>query len=173
MIAVLTGVIIDLLGTQLPHKLDFSTSFHGDGVGEMEIKRQKCRSRTSATKCWTISASPIVSTLIDMGRPSSLVVWPAAMCVCEQRWYSVSGRLNSQSAISTFSRGALMMWVTVDMESVRSLVIWFPFMPQICSFVYHERSFQQDQSFCYGVKFYLLGGTIIGLISWTILFRLC
>jgi hypothetical protein len=28
-------------------------------------------------------------------------------------------------------------------------------MPQICSFVYCERSFQQDQSFCYGVKFYL------------------
>lgn len=125
MVVVLAGVIIDLLGTQLPHKMDFSTSFRGD-ASEMETKRQKCGSWTCATKCWTIIASPIISTLIDMGCPSSLVVWPAAMCTCEQRWYSASGRLNSQSAISTFSRGALMIWATVDMESVRSPFTWFP-----------------------------------------------
>jgi hypothetical protein len=34
MIAILTGVIIDLLGAQLPHNLDFSTSFRSDGVGD-------------------------------------------------------------------------------------------------------------------------------------------
>jgi hypothetical protein len=35
MIAVLTGVIIDLLGTQLQHKLDLSTSFRGDGQEQL------------------------------------------------------------------------------------------------------------------------------------------
>jgi hypothetical protein len=33
-IAVLTGVIIDLLGAQLLHNLDLSTSFRGDSVGD-------------------------------------------------------------------------------------------------------------------------------------------
>jgi hypothetical protein len=33
-IAVLTGVIIDLLGAQLPHNLDLSTSFRGNSVGD-------------------------------------------------------------------------------------------------------------------------------------------
>jgi hypothetical protein len=33
-IAVLTGVIIDLLGAQLLHNLDLSTSFRGDGIGD-------------------------------------------------------------------------------------------------------------------------------------------
>jgi len=32
MVAVLAGVIIDLLGTQLPYKMDFGTSFRGDGI---------------------------------------------------------------------------------------------------------------------------------------------
>jgi hypothetical protein len=35
-IAVLTGVIIDLLGAQLPHNLDLSTSFRGDSVGDLD-----------------------------------------------------------------------------------------------------------------------------------------
>jgi hypothetical protein len=34
MVAVLAGVIINLLGTQLSHKMDFSTSFRGDGIGD-------------------------------------------------------------------------------------------------------------------------------------------
>jgi hypothetical protein len=33
-IAVLTGVIIDLLGAQLPNKLELSTPFRGYGVGD-------------------------------------------------------------------------------------------------------------------------------------------
>ena len=35
-IAVLTGVIIDLLGAQLPHNLDLSTSFRGNSVEDVE-----------------------------------------------------------------------------------------------------------------------------------------
>ena len=61
----------------------------------------------------------MVSTLIDIGRPSSVEVIPAAMWACEQRWYSASGRLKSQSAISTFSIGAWTTAVTVERDRVR------------------------------------------------------
>src|SRR5690349_3169922 len=42
MVAVLACVIIDLLSTQLPYKMDFSTSFHGYGIGN-RIQAAKVR----------------------------------------------------------------------------------------------------------------------------------
>ena len=63
----------------------------------------------------------MIPTLIAIGRPSSVEVIPAAMWACEQRWYSASGRLKSQSAISTFSIGAWITAVTVERHNMRPL----------------------------------------------------
>jgi hypothetical protein len=59
-----------------------------------------------------MSVLPIISTLIDMGMPSSVDVVPQAMWSGgQQRRYSASGNLKSHPAISTFSIGALMTWL--------------------------------------------------------------
>src|SRR6516164_6293852 len=73
---------------------------------------------------------PITSTLIDIGRPSSVVVVPAAIWSGgAQRWYSASGRCSSQSAMSTRSIGAwivALFSVSTSTMSVRmSVVVMF------------------------------------------------
>jgi hypothetical protein len=56
-----------------------------------------------------MSVLPIISTLIDMGVPSSVDVVPHEMWSGgQQRLYSASGNLKSQSAISIFPMGAFM-----------------------------------------------------------------
>jgi len=108
------------------HKMYFSKSFRGDGIGDgdqaAEVRLLDLCNQVLNHNCLADHLN------IDWWHWTSIIamVWPAAMCTCEQRWYSASGRLNSQSAISTFSRGALMIWATVDLESVRSPFIWFP-----------------------------------------------
>src|SRR6516164_2830983 len=65
---------------------------------------------------------PITSTLIDIGRPSSVVVVPAAIWSGgAQRWYSASGRCSSQSAMSTRSTGAWIVAVFLDSTSTMSV----------------------------------------------------
>ncbi len=83
--------------------------------------RQWWASVTSATYLLIMRLSPIISTLIDIGMPSSVVDTPAAMWAGgQQRWYSALGRWQSQSAMSTRSIGALMMWQKADSASIGS-----------------------------------------------------
>jgi hypothetical protein len=59
-----------------------------------------------------MSVLPIISTLTDMGMPSSVLVKPQEMWSGgQQRQYSASGNLKSQLGMSIFSSGALMMWL--------------------------------------------------------------
>src|SRR5216683_3745021 len=70
-----------------------------------------------------MSSPPIVSTLIDIRRPSSVLVAAAAMWAGEHRWYSASGRVKSHVGISTNSIGALMVAVQLDSVSISSFMI--------------------------------------------------
>ncbi|MGW2523760.1 hypothetical protein ACWC09_43615 [Streptomyces sp. NPDC001617] len=65
---------------------------------------------------------PIISTLIDIRRPSSVVVEPAAMWSGgAHRWYSASGREKSQLAMSILSMGAWMVWLYDELDRTRSV----------------------------------------------------
>jgi hypothetical protein len=65
----------------------------GLNTSESETMRQWSGSVMSPMYCWIIRLVPIISTLIDIGIPSSVAVAPAATCAGgQQRRYSALAR---------------------------------------------------------------------------------
>lgn len=82
MVAVLADVIIDLLGTQLPHKLDFSTSFCSDGIGD-RCQAAKVRLQYLCNK--VLNHNCLSNTLNIDWHVTSIVACSMACCYVRRR----------------------------------------------------------------------------------------